>query len=113
MHRIIHRAAAIFVATALIPLAALAQTGDTATARPFGHAAPLSSATRTVSVTPDTRNVTVEQGDIVRFDIDGTSLVWQFDTLDARSFDFAAIAPSAAKPGRIRVYVRENPLYRN
>lgn len=113
MHRIIRRAAAVLVATALIPLTVFAQVDNAATARPFGHVAAPSAASRTVTVTPDTRSVTVEQGDIVRFDIDGASLVWHFDTLDTRSFDFAAIAPSALKPGRTRVYVRENPLYRN
>lgn len=107
------RLAAVLVATSLMPLAAFALEGRAQENAAFGNPAPLSTATHTITVHAGTRYVTVDQGEVVRFDIEGQSFVWQFDTLDTRSFDLAAIAPVAVKVGRIRVYVRENPLYRN
>ena len=72
------------------------------------------SATRAITISSATKYVNVTQGDVVKFDVDGKTFTWQFDTLRANaSFDFSAIAPSGANTHGIRVYVAPNPTYAN
>lgn len=105
--------AAVVTITTLSPVAASAHEGHSDTDPALGKPASVSAVTRTVSVNSGTRAVNVEQGDIVRFDVNGKTFVWQFDTLNARSFELAKIAPEGIATGHIRVYVADNPIYRN
>lgn len=113
MNSISKRFAAVLVAAALSPFAAFAHDGHPPIDPALGAPAPAVAATRTVVIAAGTRYVNVNQGDVVRFEINGKTFVWQFDTLHTRSFDLAAIAPDVITAGHVRVYVDQNPLYRN
>ncbi|MBG6220963.1 MULTISPECIES: CzcE family metal-binding protein [unclassified Janthinobacterium] len=105
---------AVFAVIALSPLAAMAHQGEMHSSPAFGSAAPARSATRAITISSATKYVNVTQGDVVKFDVDGKTFTWQFDTLRANaSFDFSAIAPSGANTHGIRVYVAPNPTYAN
>jgi hypothetical protein len=105
--------AIVVVTAALTPITALAHQKHSQIDPALGAQAPISAATRTVEVTANTRYVRVNQGDVVRLQVNGKTVGWQFDTLGTRSFDLSAIVPEAIDQGHTRVYVDQNPLYRN
>ena len=105
---------AVFAVIAFSPLAAMAHQGETHPNPAFGSAAPAPAAMRTIKISSATKYVNVAQGDIVKFDVDGKTFTWLFDTLHANaSFDFSAIAPSGVNNHGVRVYVAPNPTYAN
>ena len=67
--------------------------------------------TRTITIGPDTRYVNVTGGEVIRFQVGGTSFVWNFDGRRT-SFDMSLIAPPAALDrNKVTAYVAPNPLY--
>ncbi|MGK5047883.1 CzcE family metal-binding protein [Janthinobacterium sp. GB4P2] len=105
---------AVFAVIALSPIAAMAHQSEMHSNPAFGSTAPAPAATRTITISSATKYVNVAQGDVVKFDVDGKTFTWQFDTLRATaSFDFSAIAPSDVNTHGVRVYVTPNPTYAN
>jgi hypothetical protein len=79
----------------------------------FGAPAAASAAQRTVDVTPDTKQISVTNGETVQFNVDGKSFTWHFDLYhDDGVVDLATLAPQDFKAGGVKVVVAENPLYR-
>lgn len=106
--------AAIFFAAAVTPFAAMAHQADTPANPAFGSAAPAQAATRTVVISPSTKAINVEKGDVLNIEVDGKKFTWQFDTLrDSDRFALAAIAPEGISTHGVWVYVAPNPLYTN
>ena len=112
--------AAIACVLALAHMTASARTGvDTTTTQsvqgptaqqtaPYGYAV-AGPVERIIRITSATRYINVIRLETVRLDIDGKSVVWNFDTFGTRAFPLSKIIPSAAG---ITVYVEESPLYR-
>jgi hypothetical protein len=80
----------------------------------YGEAVQGGAPDRSVTVTPSTRYVNVDDGQTVRFNASGKTFEWHFDTLGGSpNFDLSAIAPKDVDVSGVRVYVDQNPLYRN
>jgi photosystem II stability/assembly factor-like uncharacterized protein len=78
----------------------------------LGDPAPDASAERTVSITPETKYVNVQGGQIVKFDVGGKTFTWDFDTAETvMSFDLNRVAPDGLLDHAITAYVSPNPLY--
>lgn len=106
--------AAILVAASLAPFAAMAHQSNAEVNPAYGSAAPAPAATRTIVVSPATKSVNVNKGDVVTFEVNGKSFTWQFDTLrDNDRFELSAIAPAGVGAHGVSVYVAPNPLYAN
>jgi hypothetical protein len=76
----------------------------------LGEIAPASAATETITISPDTRYVNVEGGQIVTFANGAKSFTWNFDGSDG-AFDLSQVAPPAFLPHPVMVYQAPNPLY--
>ncbi len=74
---------------------------------PYGYAV-AGPEERTIRITSATKYINVKRLETVRLELDGKSVVWNFDTLGTRTFPLSKILPSAAG---IMVYVEESPLY--
>jgi hypothetical protein len=100
--------AALMSALSLPALSAMA-------ARPLdllGDPAPDATAARTITITPDTRYVNVEGGQVVKFIAGGQSFTWDFDGADSvTAFDLNQVAPSGMLAHTVTAYVSPNPLY--
>jgi Heavy-metal resistance protein CzcE len=59
---------------------------------------------RTVVVTPSTKYINVEHGDIVKLKIGDQDLSWNFDGV-TRPFDLSKIAPEGSLDHKVEVYV--------
>lgn len=114
MQNLMKKVVAILTVAVLSPLTALAHEGENHVNPAFGSAVQAPAATRSVVISPSTKYVNVDQGDVVTFQIEGNAFTWQFDTLrpDA-SFDLSAIVPTGVNAHGVRVYVAPNPTYRN
>jgi hypothetical protein len=78
----------------------------------LGEPAPATAAQRTIAITPDTRYVNVQGGEVVRFDVGGHSFAWSFDgPVSLMSFDLARVAPSGMLDHPVTAYISPNPLY--
>jgi len=102
--------------TALAGLATLATLAACSSAGPradlLGMAAPASSATQTVTITPDTRWVNVTGGDTVRFVAGEREFAWNFNVNPmVATFDLNRVAPPGLLGRELPVYVDPNPLY--
>ncbi len=79
----------------------------------MGMLAGADAASRTIVVKEGTRNVNVENGETVRFDVNGKSFAYTFNTFgNETAFDLSAIAPAGFAVPAVHVYVAPNPLYR-
>lgn len=106
--------AAILFAAAVAPLAAMAHQPNVVASPALGSVAPAQAATRTITISPATKSINVEKGDVVTIDVDGKSFTWQFDTVrDSDRFALAAIAPAGISTHGVWVYVSPNSLYAN
>jgi Heavy-metal resistance protein CzcE len=76
----------------------------------LGSPAVATMATRTIVIKPDTRYVNVTGGEIIRFDVDGKSFVWNFNG-QRNSFDLARVAPPSMLTRKVTAYVAPNPMY--
>ena len=104
---------AFFSALALAP-AVYAHNGPHEAMRNLGTTAPIAAATRTVTIAPQTRYVNVNQGDVVKFEVDGKVFAWQFDTDRPQGWlDLSLFAPKGTNTHKVEVFVGSNPLYQN
>jgi hypothetical protein len=105
----------VVIAASLVTSLSVAAAAQAAPAsNVYGEAVPASTPDRSVTLTAQTKSVNVDDGQTVRFDANGKSFVWHFDTLsDTPNFDLSAIAPKDIDVKGVRVYVNANPLYRN
>jgi hypothetical protein len=76
----------------------------------YGSSAGAGMATRTIVIAPGTSYVNVTGGEIIRFDVDGKSFVWNFNG-QRSSFDLARIAPPSVLTRKVTAYVAPNPMY--
>jgi hypothetical protein len=78
----------------------------------LGDPAPDASAERTLSITPATKYVNVEGGQVIKFDVGGKTFTWDFDGSETvMSFDLARVAPEGLLDHSVTAYVSPNPLY--
>lgn len=114
MNSVKNKIVAILTVVALSPLAAFAHDGVSHANPALGSPAQATAATHTVAIQSGIKNVKVNQGDVVTFEVAGQAFTWQFDTLrPSGSFDLAEIAPHGLDTQGVRVYVASNPLYHN
>ena len=77
----------------------------------LGDPAPAPVATRTVHITPDTKYVNINGGEIVNFIAGDKSFAWSFNASQYPSaFDLKAIAPSGWVSQPIVAYIAPNPI---
>jgi hypothetical protein len=76
----------------------------------LGEAQPASAASRVIKITPDTKYVNVQGGEIINFDIAGKTFAWNFDGADS-SIQLNQIAPQGLLDHLVYVDVAPNPLY--
>ena len=76
----------------------------------YGSPASAGMATRTIVIAPGTNYVNVTGGEIIRFDVDGKSFVWNFNG-QRSSFDLARVAPPSLLTRKVMAYVAPNPMY--
>jgi len=69
-----------------------------------------SMVTRTIVIKPETRYVNVTGGEVIRFEVDNKSFVWNFNG-QRSSFDLARVAPTAVLDHKVTAYVAPNPMY--
>lgn len=80
----------------------------------LGEPAPLASATRTVTIGPDTRYVNVTGGEVVKFVVGDKEFAWSFDTsISDRGFDLSQIAPRGVVTRPVQTYLARDPTYVN
>ena len=77
----------------------------------LGETAPAATAVRTITITPDTRYVNVQDGQAVNFDVGGKTFTWAFNGPVA-SFDLNRVAPPGLLDHVVTAYVAPDPLYR-
>ncbi len=78
----------------------------------YGDPAPASAAQRTIVITPDTRHVNVEGGEIIRFVVEGREFGWSFNNaLTINSFSLNAVAPPGLLNQPVHAYVSRDPRY--
>ncbi len=86
----------------------------TGTKADYGQAAPPTTAYYALKVDGATKWVNVNNGDTVRFDVNGKQFGWHFDTCkDYSIVKLSAIAPGDTDVGATRIYVSLNPVYMN
>jgi len=94
-------AAATLSAASLVATAAVTETDM------LGNPAQASAVQRTVVINPDTRWVTVEHGEVIRFVANGREFAWAFNGLSS-SFDLNKVAPAGALDRDLKVYIWPN-----
>jgi hypothetical protein len=62
------------------------------------------AANRTIVVTPQTKFINVNHGEIVNLKIGSTEIAWNFDGV-AQPFDLSKIAPEGSLDHKVQVYV--------
>ena len=102
----------------LIPavLAAMLTACSSASINPradlLGMQAPPGAATRTVTLTPETRSIKVTGGDVVRFVGAGSEFGWAFNVGPTVSvFALNGVAPPGMLEREVLVYVEPDPRY--
>ncbi len=104
--------AALVIASALLTATAGAH-GLSNTSADYGNAAQDTPVDRTVVIKPDTKSVSVTNGETVQFQVEGKSFVWHFSTFQPEAvFALAKIAPEDSKVGDVHVYALPDPIYR-
>ncbi|MDY7547611.1 CzcE family metal-binding protein [Glaciimonas sp. Gout2] len=78
----------------------------------LGDSVPVSTAFRTIVITPDTKYVNVTGGQTVRFIAGDKSFAWNFDgAIAVSSFVLNRAAPASMLDHKVIAYVAPNPLY--
>lgn len=79
----------------------------------LGDPAPAAAAVRTIVITPDTRWVNVEGGEIINFIVGDKSFAWNFYVgFTVSSFDLNLVAPPGLLQRPVIAYVSPDPRYR-
>jgi hypothetical protein len=76
----------------------------------LGESVPAAAADQTIRITPDTKYVNVEGGQIVKFEVGSKTFAWSFDGPVA-AFDLSQVAPPSVLDHSVMVYQAPNPLY--
>lgn len=76
----------------------------------LGVAAAPQAAQRTIVITPQTRWVNVEGGEVIRFVAGNQQFAWNFDG-PADAVDLKRVAPPGTLDHTVTAYVAPNPLY--
>lgn len=78
----------------------------------LGDPAPVSAATRTIVIAPDTRYVNVTGGEIVTFIVGDRAFAWSFNgTRYVAPFDLSMTAPPGVLDHAVIAYVAPDPRY--
>jgi hypothetical protein len=78
----------------------------------YGQAAPVTGANRTIVISPDTRYVNVEGGEVIRFVVGGKEFGWDFYVArTVHTFDLKEVAPVGLLDHSVRVYLTPDPRY--
>ncbi len=96
------------VAALILSAASLAAAAAVTESDMLGSTAPLSAAQRTVVIDSKTKWVTVERGEVVRFEVNGREFAWAFNSMSS-SFDLNRIAPAGILDRDLKVYIWPNP----
>lgn len=79
----------------------------------LGNAAPSSAATRTIVITPETKWVNVEGGEVINFVVGNQSFGWDFYVgTSVWSFDLQLVAPPGVLNHSVKAYLSPDPRYR-
>jgi hypothetical protein len=79
----------------------------------YGDPAPIAAATRTIVITPDTKWVNVQGGEVIKFVVGDQSFAWNFFVgWLVSSFDLALVAPPGLLPHSVIAYVSPDPRFR-
>ncbi|HEY6721591.1 MAG TPA: CzcE family metal-binding protein [Burkholderiales bacterium] len=70
----------------------------------YGEAASPVAADRTSVISPNSRFVNVNHGEVVKFVANGQEFAWDFDGLP-QSFDLKQVAPQGALAQNVKVYI--------
>lgn len=98
--------------TAILSTACGSPLGSTPRLDLLGNPAPVSAATRTIVIAPDTRYVNVIGGETIKFVVGDKSFAWTFDGAYS-AFDLNQTAPAGMLDHKVTAYVAPNPLYIN
>jgi hypothetical protein len=102
----------LMVAVLTASLVACANQNQASRVDLYGQSAPVAAAERTIVITPATKYVNVEGGQIVKFVADGKEFAWNFNTAATiHSFDLNAVAPAGALNHLVRAYISPDPKY--
>lgn len=78
----------------------------------LGNPAPSNAATRTIVITPTTKWVNVEGGEVVNFVVGDKSFAWDFYVgAGIYKFDLSRVAPPGILDRRVDAYVSTDPKY--
>jgi hypothetical protein len=78
----------------------------------WGDLVPVTSAARTIVISPDTKYVNVAGGEIVNFIAGSKSFGWSFDgPSEGYKFDLQKTAPQGALDHSVIAYVEADPKY--
>lgn len=79
----------------------------------YGSPAPSAAAQRTIVITPETRWVNVEGGEVVNFVVGDKMFAWDFYVgYTVTHFDLNLVAPPGVLQQRVTAYVSPDPRYR-
>ncbi|WP_353156934.1 CzcE family metal-binding protein [Herminiimonas fonticola] len=79
----------------------------------LGNPAPSVAATRTIVITPETKWVNVEGGEVINFIVGDKSFGWDFYVgSTVTSFDLSRVAPPGVLNRPVIAYVSPDPRYR-
>lgn len=108
------KAKLFFAAVVAVSLTTAVITSHAATRRMdlLGDTAPVTAAHRTIVVTPETRHVRVEGGEIVKFVVGEKSFAWHFNgPATTFALDLNRIAPADTLAHQVTAYIDPDPLY--
>ncbi len=80
----------------------------------LGDPEPATAADRTITITPNTKYVNVEAGQVVKFTTGSQSFTWNFDGAESvEAFDLNRITPPGMLDHKVTAYVAPNPVHTN
>jgi len=94
-------------AAAALSAVSLAATAMVTQADMLGYPAQASSVRRTIVINPNTKWVTVERGEVIKFVANGREFAWAFNGMSS-SFDLKRVAPAGALDRDLEVYIWPN-----
>ncbi|MBS0509301.1 MAG: CzcE family metal-binding protein [Proteobacteria bacterium] len=75
----------------------------------LGSPMPAAQASRAITIGPQTRYVNVQQGEVVRFVVNGQEFAFKFDSPNVASFDLQRVAPAGMLDHSVMAYVAPAP----
>jgi hypothetical protein len=96
----------------IVQAAGASAAGLTGTSADFGVPVPTAVADRQIDVGTSTKSVNVTDGESVKFNVNGQSFTWHFDTFQQGTVvDLSKIAPPDAGVQGVQVYVAPSETY--